>query len=165
MAIPTREQFRQLALADDGEPVSAGGPPFRDLTGICLDAAREERDRRFLAAAEFEAGQLVPTGGPPLRVLDKAEKTPTCGSDLECTCRDCGASFTFTEGQQEFYAAHGLSAPLRCPACRAARKTARMTRREPNVVLRNFRTNDPMLRHLPSFATWEPSGTAHTLTV
>ena len=41
------------------------------------------------------------------------------------TCRDCGQSFTFTAGEQEFYASRGLmNAPSRCPECRAARKAS-----------------------------------------
>lgn len=40
-------------------------------------------------------------------------------------CRDCNQEFTFTAGEQEFFAGRGLTnAPTRCPACRAARKQA-----------------------------------------
>lgn len=43
--------------------------------------------------------------------------------DRTLTCRDCGQEFTFTAGEQEFYASRGLTnAPSRCPECRAARK-------------------------------------------
>ena len=43
--------------------------------------------------------------------------------DRTLTCRDCGQEFTFTAGEQEFYASRGLTnAPSRCPDCRAARK-------------------------------------------
>jgi CxxC-x17-CxxC domain-containing protein len=41
------------------------------------------------------------------------------------TCRDCGKQFTFTAGEQEFYAARGFSEPTRCGECRAARKASR----------------------------------------
>jgi len=41
------------------------------------------------------------------------------------TCRDCGKQFTFTAGEQEFYATRGFSEPSRCPDCRAARKSGR----------------------------------------
>jgi CxxC-x17-CxxC domain-containing protein len=41
------------------------------------------------------------------------------------TCRDCGNSFTFTEGEQVFYAQKGFTEPTRCPDCRAAKKAAR----------------------------------------
>jgi CxxC-x17-CxxC domain-containing protein len=43
--------------------------------------------------------------------------------DQQLTCRECGASFVFTAGEQEFYAGRGLqNAPSRCPSCRAARR-------------------------------------------
>ncbi len=44
-------------------------------------------------------------------------------NDQVLTCRDCNQEFTFTTGEQEFYASRGLTnAPSRCPDCRAARK-------------------------------------------
>lgn len=46
-------------------------------------------------------------------------------ADQQITCRDCGSSFTFTEGEQEFYQSKNLSAPQRCKDCRAARKNTR----------------------------------------
>ncbi len=51
-------------------------------------------------------------------------------SDQELTCRDCGQTFTFTAGEQEFYASKGLQAPQRCKYCRANRKTERFSTRE-----------------------------------
>jgi CxxC-x17-CxxC domain-containing protein len=45
--------------------------------------------------------------------------------DTILTCRDCGQRFTFTSGEQDFYAARGYSEPSRCPDCRAARKAER----------------------------------------
>ncbi|NLX71084.1 MAG: zinc-binding protein [Clostridiales bacterium] len=54
--------------------------------------------------------------------------------DKELVCRDCGASFTFTAGEQEFYAEKGFqNEPVRCKPCRDARKANRRgdgTRRE-----------------------------------
>jgi CxxC-x17-CxxC domain-containing protein len=44
--------------------------------------------------------------------------------DKILTCADCGASFIFTAGEQEFHASRGFSDPRRCPDCRAARKAA-----------------------------------------
>ena len=39
-------------------------------------------------------------------------------------CRDCGSSFTFSAGEQAFYANRGLqNEPGRCPACRSARRS------------------------------------------
>ncbi len=46
-------------------------------------------------------------------------------ADQTLTCTDCGAQFTFTESEQEFYQSKGFSTPGRCPSCRAARKAAR----------------------------------------
>jgi len=47
-------------------------------------------------------------------------------SDKTLRCRECGADFLFTAGEQEFYASKGLlNEPARCPECRAARKAQR----------------------------------------
>jgi DNA-directed RNA polymerase subunit RPC12/RpoP len=43
-------------------------------------------------------------------------------ADMELTCKDCGNTFIFTEGEQEFYAQKGFSNPVRCPECRQKRK-------------------------------------------
>jgi hypothetical protein len=41
-------------------------------------------------------------------------------------CRDCGAEFVFTEGEQAFYQEKGFTnEPTRCPDCRRARKQQR----------------------------------------
>ena len=42
------------------------------------------------------------------------------------TCKDCGAQFVFTEGEQAFYQEKGFTnEPQRCPDCRRARKQQR----------------------------------------
>ena len=47
-------------------------------------------------------------------------------ADKTLTCRDCGTAFTFTSGEQEFYAQKGFeNEPTRCPECRQARKAGR----------------------------------------
>src|SRR5438105_144361 len=47
-------------------------------------------------------------------------------TDKTMTCRDCGASFVFTSGEQEFYASKGFTnEPTRCPDCRANRNRSR----------------------------------------
>ena len=44
-------------------------------------------------------------------------------ADKTLTCKDCGAEFTFTEGEQAFYKEKGFeNEPQRCPTCRAAKK-------------------------------------------
>ena len=47
-------------------------------------------------------------------------------TDEQLTCTDCGAPFTFSAGEQEFFATKGFqNKPNRCPACRSARKAQR----------------------------------------
>ena len=44
-------------------------------------------------------------------------------ADKTITCRDCGIDFSFTAGEQEFYAQKGFTnEPTRCPSCRQQRK-------------------------------------------
>ena len=46
--------------------------------------------------------------------------------DKTLACKDCGAEFVFTAGEQEFYAEKGFqNEPTRCKACRDARKASR----------------------------------------
>ena len=46
--------------------------------------------------------------------------------DRTLTCRDCGEEFTFSSGEQAFYASKGLlNDPQRCASCRSAAKRAR----------------------------------------
>jgi DNA replicative helicase MCM subunit Mcm2 (Cdc46/Mcm family) len=52
------------------------------------------------------------------RYIDMADKV--------LTCKDCGAEFTFTEGEQAFYKEKGFeNEPQRCPDCRRAKKQQR----------------------------------------
>ena len=47
-------------------------------------------------------------------------------TDETLNCVDCNAPFTFSAGEQEFFAAKGFTnKPNRCPDCRAARKAQR----------------------------------------
>jgi len=55
--------------------------------------------------------------------------------DKEIVCKDCGNTFIFTAGEQEFYAGKGLqNEPARCPRCRTARRTARAEEPEEGYV-------------------------------
>lgn len=56
--------------------------------------------------------------------------SPSFMADQQLQCRDCGQSFTFTDGEQEFYASKQLSAPQRCKDCRNKRKNERMQDRQ-----------------------------------
>ncbi|MBI4303033.1 MAG: zinc-ribbon domain containing protein [Chloroflexi bacterium] len=57
--------------------------------------------------------------------------------DKSLQCADCGATFTFSAEEQEFFKSKGYTnEPKRCPSCRQARKSGRQgngsygTRRE-----------------------------------
>ena len=46
--------------------------------------------------------------------------------DKSIQCSDCGATFTFSAGEQEFFQSKGFTnEPRRCPSCRRAKKTQR----------------------------------------
>ena len=46
--------------------------------------------------------------------------------DKDLVCKDCGATFIFTIGEQEFYAEKGFeNEPQRCRECRNIRKASR----------------------------------------
>lgn len=52
-------------------------------------------------------------------------------ADKTLVCRECGAEFTWTAGEQEFYQSRGLlNEPRRCPGCRATRRRDRAPREE-----------------------------------
>lgn len=52
--------------------------------------------------------------------------------DKTLQCKDCGAEFVFTAGEQAFYKEKGFeNEPQRCPECRRARKLARNQNRGP----------------------------------
>ena len=43
--------------------------------------------------------------------------------DKTIVCKDCGSEFVFTVGEQEFFKEKGFdNDPVRCPACRKAKK-------------------------------------------
>jgi uncharacterized Zn finger protein len=42
--------------------------------------------------------------------------------DVIIRCGDCGKAFTFTAGEQRYYASKRLSTPKRCQECRQVRK-------------------------------------------
>lgn len=45
-------------------------------------------------------------------------------TDRAIVCRECGSTFTFSAGEQSFYATRGLqNEPGRCPDCRNARRS------------------------------------------
>ena len=47
-------------------------------------------------------------------------------SDKSIQCSDCGTTFVFSAGEQEFFASKGFTnEPKRCPQCRQAKKQQR----------------------------------------
>jgi len=55
--------------------------------------------------------------------------------DKTLVCRDCGAEFDFTAGEQEFYAEKGFqNEPTRCKDCRQTRKTSRPSSNGPREM-------------------------------
>ena len=56
-------------------------------------------------------------------------------ADKTLMCRDCKQNFTFTAGEQEFYANKGLqNEPVRCQSCRSARKSTQPREPEEGYV-------------------------------
>lgn len=52
-------------------------------------------------------------------------------ADKTLNCKECGAEFIFTAGEQEFYAERGfVNEPQRCKSCRDARKNNARSERE-----------------------------------
>jgi len=41
------------------------------------------------------------------------------------TCKDCQATFIFTEGEQKFYTEKGFPDPIRCADCRKQKKESK----------------------------------------
>ncbi len=51
--------------------------------------------------------------------------------DKTLVCKECGAEFVFSAGEQEFYASRGFqNEPQRCKACRDKKKEAAKAPRE-----------------------------------
>lgn len=45
--------------------------------------------------------------------------------DVELQCKDCGDTFTWFAGEQEYYSEKGLQQPKRCRRCRERMKKAK----------------------------------------
>jgi CxxC-x17-CxxC domain-containing protein len=72
------------------------------------------------------AGPATPGGPTPSRAETPQEDRETVYEDRTLTCRDCSEEFTFSSGEQAFFASKGLvNDPQRCPNCRAVAKRAR----------------------------------------
>src|SRR4029453_11298129 len=68
---------------------------------------------------------VAPLGSPRLPVMasELEEGLERVYQDRSLTCRDCAEEFSFSAGEQAFFASKGLTNdPQRCPWCRAAHK-------------------------------------------
>ena len=55
--------------------------------------------------------------------------------DKTLVCKDCGADFVFTAGEQEFYEEKGFqNEPSRCKDCRVNRKNSLRSEREMHTI-------------------------------
>ena len=56
--------------------------------------------------------------------------------DKTLVCKECGAEFVFSAGEQEFYASRGFqNEPQRCKACRDKKKEASKAPREMHTAI------------------------------
>lgn len=70
-------------------------------------------------------------GKPRANTFIQKEEVKTMYEDKTLVCKECGKEFTFTAGEQEFYAERGfVNEPQRCKECRDARKNKIKTQKE-----------------------------------
>src|SRR5437588_11933530 len=87
----------------------AGRAPGRALFSVLTRGLRSLRRNRGVERWDFSPGK----------------EKDMAYVDQVLYCRDCNQEFTFTAGEQEFFASRALTnAPTRCPACRDAAKQA-----------------------------------------
>ena len=56
--------------------------------------------------------------------------------DKTLVCKECGAEFVFSAGEQEFYASRGFqNEPQRCKACREKKKETSKAPREMHTAI------------------------------
>lgn len=83
----------------------------------CISCRRIRRQREY--------------GGSAQRKGTSVQERPFSFENEPRTCKDCGESFIFTIGDQEYYQAHGLqNVPKRCPTCLRTARVERKTKIE-----------------------------------
>mmetsp|Transcript_15796 Transcript_15796/g.23750 ORF Transcript_15796/g.23750 Transcript_15796/m.23750 type:complete len:261 (-) Transcript_15796:305-1087(-) len=77
-------------------------------------------------------GEITQNGGTEKMEMTTNQQIPTgmdyeaSEGDISLVCRDCGCTFLFTVGEQEFYSMKGFEGqPTRCKPCRAQKKLSR----------------------------------------
>ena len=63
-------------------------------------------------------------------------------SDKTITCHECGREFTFTAGEQEWFAQRNLSEPKYCRDCRQKRREQREMKNNKSSFDANRQEND-----------------------
>jgi len=53
-------------------------------------------------------------------------------TDREITCKDCKTKFTFTAGEQQWFAERDFTDPVRCKPCRDQKKAQKEAQGGPN---------------------------------
>lgn len=82
-------------------------------------------------ARAVRAGLCKDTGARPVGQINIFLRGILMYTDKTLKCKDCGADFVFTAGEQEFYAEKGFeNEPQRCKACRDAKKNASRGQRQ-----------------------------------
>ena len=85
----------------------------------------------MIQVAEFSETFAKGGGAIPLEGNKISSEVLKMYEDKTLICKECGQEFTFTAGEQEFYAEKGfVNEPQRCKACRDARKQAIKGERE-----------------------------------
>ena len=104
----------------DGTPIlTPMGPGLRARADRARNPPKHARRR---PVAHSEAGH---PRAMPVRAEEGLERVY---QDRSLTCRDCTEEFSFSAGEQAFFASKGLTNdPQRCPSCRAIAKRARST--------------------------------------
>jgi hypothetical protein len=86
------------------------------ITDQCDARERERLTRYFQDALGWKEGQEFSIQHPIIAGSQTKE------SDELRTCSDCGSPFTFSIGEQHYFAQNNLAPTKRCPDCRKRRK-------------------------------------------
>ena len=133
----TRVKRVRFGMADRRSPPRLGSIGRRDrqkgldgariFTAMSSGSPRPGPTRaRTPVHARPRAVLTAPGRGPLLWHPEPRRVPERVYEDRSLTCRDCAEEFTFSAGEQAFYASKGLTNdPQRCPSCRAAAKRAR----------------------------------------
>ena len=75
-------------------------------------------------------------GASPSKAKNMNKRGKNMFEDKTLTCKECGAEFVFTAGEQEFYQEKGfVNEPQRCKECRDKRKNANRAAREMHTAI------------------------------